>query len=861
MPHVTSFDQRVVRYEDIHNVQPDHFSALVDAVAVQDCYRILDCGCGYGAVSREILNQTEDQRRRNGQMIAIDLVDESEKQLSRAQEELEGWSKDPLVKLDFHLGSFPNAFKWSRRYDVVAAKMVLHEIARNKQPDFVDGLYECLKDNGRLILWDLFLAPETADFFRETIRAKDRLANFETLVDRRYFLSDTELVALLNRSRFSFCKQIKHIHHDVETRKRLMPEFQGREDLLEQWHESIRAMTNAATSSLLRMLHYEDDREHGTIRFKVNKAIFSCRRTEQLNLTLKPFTPGEVTICSPNDRTQVYPSVIEQSFADGKMTRILQARTGLIRASLLTRVYGGGRQLYKEGLDYLYNSDPISSSKQLEAYLAHLTWLCYGSGTSLRSRKIRSISYALSEAFRNVSTGAWMTVVLTNEFTLEISMGTPQSVEGKAIVSAPRHARAFFENLINVARTKDIFRSESLRGDSSIKRLMTSTGKSLDVAANELAQNLSVSWGSAFDKLASTKLEIAFSIENSYLAAFLDQSKEVLFPLIEFLAFSDNRVLHYLLPPRLTTQDDGRLDEGVFILNTHSPLQDNAFLDLLALIAGLWSGLGALEAETTGRQAQEEHEAAERSRAVAGFTHQVGHVLDEKSGVPPFREFATWITSQSERIAAATHATEDLGLRAAQVRYASILPTVFAATLERLEPVKQQERMWKTTATIEDLVKDVWNSLVRPCAKAAGSANAEFGTYGREAEMEWLSNCGVTFVPKNDLVQAILFEILWNACRHGSFDCDPPGKALIRADVQPAGGMVELFVKNTPKQGITVEEDCCRHLRAFVETLRSWKSAAKADAFQISFAIEGGKWITRLTLPVKERTDGRNRYG
>lgn len=864
MPNVTSFDQRIVRYEDIHNVQADHFSALVDAVAAQDCYRILDCGCGYGAVTREILSRTQDQRRRNGYLIAIDLVDESRTQLDRAREELKPWSDDPLVKLDFLHGSFPedfNNFKWHRRYDVVAAKMVLHEVAREKQPDFVDGLYACLKDNGRLILWDLFLAPETAAFFRETISAKDKLAKFETLVKRRCFLSETEFIAILNESRFSFCKYIKHIDHKVETRKRLQPEFGGREDLLEQWHESIRAMATAASSSLLQTLQYEDDTEHGTIRFKVKKAIFSCQRAEHLNLSLKPFTPGEVTIGSPTDRTRIYPSVVEQSFADGKLSRVLGCRTGLIRASLLTRVYGGGRQLYKEGLDYLYNADPASSNKQLDAYLAHLTWLCYGSGTSLRSRNIRSISYALSEAFRNVSTAAWMTVELTDECALEISMGTTKGVEGKAVVSVPRHAKAFFENVINVLKRSDVFRSEPLRGDRSISRLMASTGKSLDATANDLALNLARTWESTFERLASTKIEVSYLIENNYLPSFLNESKEVLFPLIEFLAFSNNRTLHYLLPPRLTTKEDGRLDEGVFILNTHAPLVDAAFLDLLALVAGLWSGLGALEAETTGRQAQEEHEAAERSRAVAGFTHQVGHVLDEKSGVPPFRQFANWITTHGGIITAAIQGTEDLGLRAAQVRYASILPTVFAATIERLEPVKQQERMWKTTATVDDLIKDVWNSLVLPCAKAAGSANPEFGAYGREPELEWSNNCGVTFVPKNDLVQAILFEILWNACRHGSFDGNPPGKALIRADVQPVAAMAELLVTNPAKQGMTVGEDCCRHLRAFVDTLKSWKNAAKADLFDISFLIEGDTWVTRFTLPVKERTDGSKLYG
>ena len=630
MSHITSFDQRVVRYEEIHNVQPEDFAVLTAAAEVRDCSRILDCGCGYGAVTREILIRTEEQRRRKGQLIAIDLVDESREQLKRAKEELKPWLNDPLVQLTFYHGYFPDAFKWSKRYDVVAAKMVLHEVVRGKQAEFVDGLYECLKDNGRLLLWDLFLTPETADFFRETIKEKDRLAKFNTMVDRRHFLSDGELVELLSQSRFSFCKLIKPIEYKFETSRRLVPEFNGDKNLLNQWHDFIRNM--AATKPLVQdLLHYQDDKGGGTIRFQVRKAIFSCRRAEHLCLVLKPFTPGAVDLPSSTNRALVYPSIVEQSFADGKLSRILQSRSGLIRTSLLTHAYGGGRELWKEGLDYLYNSDDASSTKQAEAYIAHLTWLYYGRRDSLRSRQIRSISDALSDAFRDASTGAWMTVTVIDGFALEISMGTPMGVEGKVTVSLPRYAKTFFEHVTKLVRAEHKFSFESL-ADPLIRRLRTSTGKSIDRTAIELARDLSPEWGDVFKKLASAKMEVTFSVENTHLVSFLENSKEVLVPLLEFLVCSGTPTLHYLLPPTLTTSEQGRLEEGVFILSTNSPVSDDVFLELLALVAGLWSGLGALEAEVAGRMSQKEEEQAKRLAIVAGASHAFKNLLTPLRG-------------------------------------------------------------------------------------------------------------------------------------------------------------------------------------------------------------------------------------
>src|ERR1039457_4141305 len=116
----TSFDQRIVRYEDIHSIQPSDFIALVDAAQIHGRCRILDCGCGYGAVTREVLLATERERLSGAANLAIDLIDESAVQVERAKRELAPWLHATGVTLAFINGTFPqDLILGSSQYDAI----------------------------------------------------------------------------------------------------------------------------------------------------------------------------------------------------------------------------------------------------------------------------------------------------------------------------------------------------------------------------------------------------------------------------------------------------------------------------------------------------------------------------------------------------------------------------------------------------------------------------------------------------------------------------------------------------------------------------------------------------------------------
>ena len=102
----TSFNKRKVRYEELHCIKPSYFDALVDAADIKDCDRVLDCGCGYGAVTREILKRFRMRQQR--EYFVVDLVDESDTQLEMARSELNNLAANLPVTLNFILGVCPS---------------------------------------------------------------------------------------------------------------------------------------------------------------------------------------------------------------------------------------------------------------------------------------------------------------------------------------------------------------------------------------------------------------------------------------------------------------------------------------------------------------------------------------------------------------------------------------------------------------------------------------------------------------------------------------------------------------------------------------------------------------------------------
>ena len=260
-----SFDVRIVRYEYIHSIKAEFFDRLVKAVDPRNSEALLDAGCGYGAVTREILKRHKDKR------LNCYLADSCDTQLSRACTELANigfghesslsFYKDDLVDTTFEDGTF----------NTIVAKMLIHEIPAEKQQVAINNAHTILKSGGKLIIWDMTLDESNQRFIQDVIRMKDRLAGFHTLEANRYFLRLDELKFLLDKAGFKDVKLIYKIISPVVSKKRLKPEFGDSKLKLLQWHDFIRSKASDLDPSVLNRLQFKD--EGDSISFTPPKAI------------------------------------------------------------------------------------------------------------------------------------------------------------------------------------------------------------------------------------------------------------------------------------------------------------------------------------------------------------------------------------------------------------------------------------------------------------------------------------------------------------------------------------------------------------------------------------------------------------
>lgn len=252
----SSYDNRIVRYEEIHSIKQEHFDLLCSLVDPKDKLEILDLGSGYGSCTRELIKKYPKYR------INYTLTDNSDVQIQRSKAEIPqilkacesnsivNYEYDDIVRSKFQDNSF----------DIVISKMVIHEIKKEKQIDAFKEIYRILKPGGKLIFWDLYLNNYTQAFFQEIVKEKDRLCGYETLYNNRYFLRGDEIFKLLKFSNFQNIQKVEDILTPVITSNRLKSEFRNNIGLLNEWHSYISEKAKLTDPFILFNLSY---RSHG----------------------------------------------------------------------------------------------------------------------------------------------------------------------------------------------------------------------------------------------------------------------------------------------------------------------------------------------------------------------------------------------------------------------------------------------------------------------------------------------------------------------------------------------------------------------------------------------------------------------
>jgi hypothetical protein len=126
-----------------------------------------------------------------------------------------------------------------------------------------------------VLFWNPDLRSSDHEFFRKTIRKKDELARFTSLVKNRDFLMNAELVSHLREAGFTGVKKLFEFDYDLHTSLRLKSEFQNKTERLKKWHEYIHEIASLLSPGERKkmLVEVEDHNIHIRFRRSVFKAV------------------------------------------------------------------------------------------------------------------------------------------------------------------------------------------------------------------------------------------------------------------------------------------------------------------------------------------------------------------------------------------------------------------------------------------------------------------------------------------------------------------------------------------------------------------------------------------------------------
>jgi len=248
----------------------------------------------------------------------------------------------------------------------------------------------------------------------------------------------------------------------------------------------------------------------------------------------------------------------------------------------------------------------------------------------------------------------------------------------------------------------------------------------------------------------------------------------------------------------------------------------------------------SVRAEAEERERQE----ASKIAAVAAFNHQIGHVIAGKSGVPPLYTFPDQILALQKQLPSPL--LQDAAFRAAQIAYAAILPDVFRNTVLAPEPANQNSTLWTPTLPVRDLLHvELWNKMLEPLVRRTFPVwHPRFLRSHCVPKVRWRISA-TCYVPGCELIRAMLFELLWNAFRRGSFAADK--QPSVSCSAAEYGDLVRISISN-PCQ-LNTSPDRPEHVDSLVNSLRHWTAARGHDAFSPNVFVIANRWVSELTLP------------
>jgi SAM-dependent methyltransferase len=267
-----AYEVRNANYSIVHSESDADFNEFFAMLDIRDGERVIDVGGGYGPIFTRLIEQQPSLR------FEYDLLDGGLFQLKKAEERINLLLKkignnsavrylhQDATRLDLQSGY----------YDLVICKMFLHEIPKQHKKNLIAKLFDILKPGGRLIAWNPDLNDGDHGFFSSLIRKKDELAGFESMVQNRHFLLNSEMAEMMNEAGFSGFKKLLTFDYHLSTRNRLVEEFAGDNEKLREWNEYILTIAKQLDDNTRKQLRISVSGDDIYINFK--RGVFSSRK-------------------------------------------------------------------------------------------------------------------------------------------------------------------------------------------------------------------------------------------------------------------------------------------------------------------------------------------------------------------------------------------------------------------------------------------------------------------------------------------------------------------------------------------------------------------------------------------------------
>jgi hypothetical protein len=265
------------------------------------------------------------------------------------------------------------------------------------------------------------------------------------------------------------------------------------------------------------------------------------------------------------------------------------------------------------------------------------------------------------------------------------------------------------------------------------------------------------------------------------------------------------------------------------------------------------------------KAASEAHAADRETRlsAIAGFSHQVSHVIGEpgKSGFSLLRFTGRSVGGEEANDLTLPQVWDhgvgdrsvhplgvELGARIAQLEYARIVPDIVKDVLDP----PSDRNILALRKSPKKLVDEVWAGMVRPLMTIKAGRKGGYNCYLKQIDVKMTGEFPDNiFIPGNHLVAAILFEMLWNAFRWGVWQEQATACPILDGSFMGGADVYVLEVSNPCEADATFESARgLTYMANFASTLRAMMR--DPGVAEVSFEIlrpEKGVYRVRLALP------------